>query len=76
MVNTGCIAEERKGCVSAHESVPSQRRELADRHTISSHHVRFAEVQSAHDLATVIAKLSLGDLSRHLPIVALSATGF
>ena len=50
--------------------MPTQRGKLADRDPISGHDEGFALVKLAHDLAAVIAKLTLGDLSGHIRTVA------
>src|SRR6476620_4354961 len=56
--------------LGTHESTPSQRGKLADRDPIPGHDEGFALVKLAHNLAAVIAKLTLGDLSGHTPSVA------
>ena len=56
--------------LGAYESMPTQRGKLTDRNPIPRDDKGFALVKLAHDLAAVIAKLSLSDLSCHPPSVA------
>jgi hypothetical protein len=48
--------------------MPTQRGKLADRDSIPGHDEGFALVKLAHNLAAVIAKLTLGDLSGHTKV--------
>ena len=57
--------ERRHNRLGAYESMPTQRGKLADRDPIPGHNEAFAPVELAHDLAAVIAELTLGDLSCH-----------
>ena len=68
--------ERRDSRLGADESMPAQRRKLADRNSIPRHDEGFALVKLAHDLAAVIAQLTLSDLSGHLPSVARVLHGF
>jgi prevent-host-death family protein len=52
----------------------AQGSELSDRHPVSSHDKGFPLVEAAHDFATLVTELSLGDLSCHGFIVARRAT--
>jgi hypothetical protein len=62
---------ERRHCrLGTDESMPTQWGKLADWNPIPGHNEGFALVQLAHNLAAVIAQLTLGDLSGHLRTVA------
>jgi len=50
------------GCLGAYKSMPTQRGKLADGDPVSGHDEGRALVELAHDLADVIAKLTLIDL--------------
>src|ERR1700739_1811048 len=63
-------SERSDGRFGADESMPTQRGKLADRNPVPGHDEGFALVKLAHDLAAVIAKLTLSDLSGHTPNVA------
>ena len=52
-----------------------QGSELSYRHTVSSDDEGLSLVEPAHDLAVVVAELSLGDGGRHSSTVARRATG-
>jgi hypothetical protein len=54
--------DSRRG---AYESMPTQRGKLADGDPIPGDDEGFALVKLAHDLAAVIAKLTLGDFFGH-----------
>ena len=62
--------ERGDGRLGADESMPTQRGKLADRDSIPGHDKRLALVKPAHDVAAVIAQLSLGDLFGHTQSVA------
>jgi hypothetical protein len=62
-VHWRCALEGRDGGVGRNESTASQGSELADWHAISRNDEAFATLQLAHDLATLVAKLTL----RYLP---------
>src|ERR1700694_4650210 len=62
--------ERRHSRRGADESMPTQWGKLADRDPIPGHNEGFALVKLAHNLAAVIAELTLGDLSGHTPSVA------
>lgn len=51
--------KERNSELGSDETVTTHWREFRDRHAIPGDHERFAFVESAHDLAALIAKLSL-----------------
>ena len=57
--------ERRQSRLGPYESMPTQRRKLANRDPIPGHNEGFALVKLAHDLAAVIAKVTLGDLPGH-----------
>ena len=57
--------ERGDGRLGADESMPTQWGKLADRDSIPGHDERLALVKLAHNLAAVIAELTLGDLSGH-----------
>jgi hypothetical protein len=61
-------SERGDGRLGAYESMPTQRGKLADRDSIPGHDEGFALVKLAHNLAAVIAKLTLGDLSGHTEV--------
>src|SRR5271165_5939358 len=58
-------SERRDGRLGAYESMPTQWRKLADRDPIPGDNEGFALVKLAHDLAAVVAKLTLSYLSGH-----------
>ena len=62
--------ERGDGRLGADETMPTQRGKLADRDSIPGHDERLASVKLAHNVAAVIAQLSLGDLFGHTPSVA------
>lgn len=62
--------ERRDRRLGLEELAPPQRRELANRYAIARHDKRHTAIQSAHDLSTLVPKLSLGDLAWHLGTVA------
>src|SRR5439155_19660713 len=47
-----------------------ERRQLAYRNTVTGDDERLAAIERPHDLAALVTKLSLGDLSRHAHTVA------
>ena len=67
--------EQSDGAVGAHEPVPPEWSQLTDGYAVSGDDEALALVQSPHDLAAVVPKLPLGDVSCHGVIVALCATG-
>jgi hypothetical protein len=58
----------------ADEPVASERHQLADRDTGTSHDERLTAIDSTHDLAAVVTKLPLSDLTTHPSSVAPRAT--
>ena len=62
--------ERDDGRLGAYESMPTQRRKLADRDAIPGHNERLALVKLAHDVAAVVAQLPLGDMFGHTASVA------
>lgn len=66
--------EEGDGCVRADEPSLPERRQLADRNAVSGDDERLAAVERAHDLAAFVPKLSLADLSCHIPNCSTCAT--
>jgi hypothetical protein len=66
--------EELDGCLGAHEPTLSKRRQLADRNAVAGDDKRLAAIERAHDLAAFVAKLSLADLSCHIPKCSTRAT--
>jgi hypothetical protein len=48
----------------------SEGRQLADRHSVACDNERLAPVESAHDLAALVAQLALRNPSTHAPSVA------
>lgn len=69
-VDARCPGEGRDGTFGRHEEAITERDELADGHAVAAHHERLSSVQGAHDLAALVAKLSLGDLPAHGATVA------
>jgi hypothetical protein len=67
-------SERRDDGVGAYKAMPPQRKKLADRDAIPGHNEGFALVKLAHNLAAVIAKFPLSDLSCHNPNCSTSAT--
>jgi len=59
--------EQSDGCVGAHEPTLSERHQLADRDAVAGDDERLSTVERPHDLAALVPKLSLADLSRHIP---------
>jgi hypothetical protein len=57
--------EEGDGCVGADEPTLPERRQLADRDSVTGDDEHLAAVERAHDLAALVPELSLTDLSRH-----------
>jgi hypothetical protein len=57
--------KEGDGCVGAHEPTLPERRQLADRDSVTGDDEHLAAVERAHDLAALVPELSLTDLSRH-----------
>ena len=57
--------ERRHSRLGAYESMPTQWGKLADRNPVPGDNEGFALVKLAHNLAAVIAQLTLGDLSGH-----------
>ena len=55
--------EHGDGGIGVHEPIPPKRSQLTDGCTVSGNDGAFALVQSPHDLAAVIPKLPLGDVS-------------
>jgi hypothetical protein len=66
--------EEGDGCISADEPSLPERRQLADRNAVAGDDECLAAIQRAHDLAAFVPKLSLTDLSRHIPNRSTCAT--
>ena len=66
--------EQGDSAVGAHEPVPPEWSQLTDGYAVSGDDEALALVQSPHDLAAVVPKLPLGDVSGHDDIVARSAT--
>jgi hypothetical protein len=66
--------ERRQSRLGPYESMTTQRRELANRDPIPGHNEGFALVKLAHDLAAVIAKLTLSDLPGHTRKCSTCAT--
>jgi hypothetical protein len=52
------------------ESPSVQRSQLADPNPVTGHDEALTRVKCAHDLAALVAKLALGNLSRHTSTVA------
>src|ERR1700728_2944740 len=73
-VDAWSTAEHGDSGIGAHETVPPKRSQLADRYAVPGDDEALALVQSPHDLAAVVPKLPLGDVSGHDDIVAPSAT--
>ncbi len=60
-VDGGGVAEHRGDRVGRDEAVAAQRRELADRGSVSGDDEGLTLIEAPHDLATVVAELSLRD---------------
>src|SRR5438552_2636314 len=65
-----CAGEDSDGGFGGDELPLSERGKLADRYAVSRYDERLPPVERAHDLATLIAQLSLCDLPCHWPTVA------
>ncbi len=63
-------SERGDGRLGAYESMPTQRGKLAHWDPIPGHDEGLALIQLPHNLATVVAKLTLSDLSSHTQSVA------
>jgi hypothetical protein len=61
-------SERRHSRFGMYESMATQGGKQRDRNPIPGHNEEFAVVNLAHDLATVIAQLTLSDLSSHTPV--------
>ena len=59
------VSERGDSRLGAHESMSTQRGQLADRDSIPGHDEGLALVKLAHNLAAVIAKLTLSNLFGH-----------
>ena len=66
--------EERNRRLGPNELPLTERRQLPDRNTVTSDDERLAAVERPHDLAALVAKLSLADLSRHIAYCSTRAT--
>lgn len=66
----GSAPERGDGRFGADESMPAQRGKLADRGSVPGHNERLTLVKLAHDVATAVAQLPLGDLFGHTKSVA------
>ena len=73
-VDARCTAKHLNGRLSRHETMASKRTQLTDRGAVAADDERQPLIESPHDPPTVIAKLSLGTVLGHGPIVALRAT--
>jgi hypothetical protein len=62
--------EDGDGCVGAHEPTLPKRRQLADGDAVACDDKRLAAIKRPHDLAALVPKLPLADLSRHTRTVA------
>src|SRR5215218_439023 len=69
-VDRGRMSEGVHHDVASDEATAAQREQLADWHPVAGDDERFALVESAHDLTTVVAQFSLGDRFGHSPTVA------
>src|SRR5437870_13133366 len=69
-----CAGEDSDGGFGGDELPPSERGKLADRYAVSRYDERLPPVERAHDLATLIAQLSLCDLPCHLDHCSTCAT--
>ena len=65
-LDTRSASERRHSRLGTDESMATQWRQLFDRNPIPGHNEGFALVKLAHNLAAVIAELTLGDLSGHI----------
>jgi hypothetical protein len=64
-VDRRCRGEDRQNGLGTHEPVGPQRRELPHWDTVAGDDIGRAFVEPAHDRATVVAQLTLGDLRHH-----------
>src|SRR5207245_1220030 len=69
-IDRRCAREQSDGGLRADEPTLSQRCQFADRDAIAGDDERLAAVERSHDLAALVSKLPLRDLSRHRLIVA------
>lgn len=58
-------SEHGDGGFRPHEPVSTQRGQFSDRYAVPGDHECLAPVQPPHDLAAVVSKLPLGDVSSH-----------
>lgn len=58
--------EESNGCFGANKTMATHRRDFADWHAVSSDYERLAFIEPAHDVATGIPQLPLGDGPLHI----------
>ena len=65
VVDTRRVPEQSDCRVGSHESMSPEGGKFADWHPVSRHDETLALVETAHDLSTLVAKLSLGDFSGH-----------
>src|SRR5256885_11185905 len=70
----GSAGEGNDGGFGGDELPLSERDKLADRYAVSRYDERLPPVERAHDLATLIAELSLCDLPCHLDHCSTCAT--
>ncbi len=64
-VDAWSATEHGDGGIGAHEPVPPKGSQFTDGYTVSGDDEALTLVQSPHDLAAVVPKLSLGDISSH-----------
>ena len=64
-VNRRCAPERRNCGVRGNEASTPQWREVTNWHTISRDDERLAAIKLTHDLAALVAKLSLGYFAGH-----------
>jgi len=73
VVDAGSLAEDGYGRVGLYEPMPTKRGELPDRYSISGHDKGLTVIETTHDLAALVAQLSLGYFP-HPASVAQGAT--
>jgi len=62
--------ERCEGDVSWHETAATHGNQLAYRNAVAGDHKGFPSIKSPHDLPTVVAERTLGNLTRHEGSVA------
>jgi hypothetical protein len=65
-VDNWCGCEQRGGCLCPDEPTLAKRRQLTDGDAVACDDERFSTVERPHNLAALVPKFPLRDLSRHV----------